>query len=153
MRSHDNRVSGMPIRGMTRRLAYAAAAMAVTIFLPGAALAQGSDDLWEVTTKMEMAGMPMAMPPQISRVCSAKNRKGEDYVPKRDNCKMAESNSSGGKVTYKMVCDQLTAAGEITYSADKYEGKTHMTGTMDGHPVDMMQTYSGKRVGDCTAQK
>jgi Ethanolamine utilization protein EutJ (predicted chaperonin) len=47
----------------------------------------------------------------------------------------------------------LTATGEITYSADKYDGKTHMTGTMDGHPVDMMQTYSGKRVGDCTAQK
>jgi hypothetical protein len=28
-----------------------------------------------------------------------------------------------------------------------------MTGTMEGQPVDMTQTYSGKRVGACTAAK
>jgi hypothetical protein len=105
---------------------------------------------------MEMAGMPMAMPAQTNRVCTAKGKKDEDYVPRESNCKMTESNRAGGKLTYKMQCDgknAMTVVGEIAYAADKYEGKSRMTGTMDGQPMDMTQTYSGKRIGDCTATK
>jgi hypothetical protein len=28
-----------------------------------------------------------------------------------------------------------------------------MSGNMDGRPMQMSQTYSGKRVGDCTAPR
>jgi len=118
------------------------------------AAAQGKDDLWEVTVKMEMPGMPMAMPAQTHRVCVAKGSKDDDYVPKRDNCKMLESKRAGNKVTYKMVCtgkDTMTVAGEMTYGTNSYDGRTVMTGTMEGQPVNMTQTYTGKRVADCTA--
>ena len=83
------------------RIAVAAIAALV---LPLEGQAQGKDDLWEVTTKMEMAGMPMAMPAQTSRMCTAKNRKDEDLIPRRENCKLLESNRSGNKITYKMAC-------------------------------------------------
>ncbi|MBK7334102.1 MAG: hypothetical protein IPI87_18010 [Betaproteobacteria bacterium] len=33
--------------------------------------------------KMEMPGMPMAMPAQTSQVCLKKNRKTEDTIPSR----------------------------------------------------------------------
>jgi hypothetical protein len=51
----------------------------VLFFAPtiGGAQGQGQDELWEVTTKMEMAGMPMAMPPQTQQICQPK-RTGQD---------------------------------------------------------------------------
>ena len=122
--------------------------------LPSIAAAQGKDDLWEVTSKMEMPGMPMAMPAQTNRVCVAKNGKDADYVPKRENCKMLENKRTGNKLTYKMACagkDPMTVDGEMTFGSGSYEGRMKMSGKMEGQPMEMMQTYSGKRVGDCTA--
>lgn len=120
------------------------------------AVAQGKDDLWDVTTKMEMPGMPMAMPAQTHRICIAKGGKDDDYVPKRENCRMLESKRVGSKVTYRMACtgkDAMTISGETTYGATSYEGRMVMTGATQGQSFDMTQTYSGKRVGDCTAAK
>ncbi len=68
------------------------------------ALAQGKDDLWEITTKMEMPGMPMAMPAQTQRLCIAKSGKDDDYIPKREGCRVQDSKRVGNKVSYKMVC-------------------------------------------------
>src|SRR5438105_2054355 len=44
------------------------AAMTVALVFPLCASAQSRDDLWEVTMKMEIAGMPMQMPAQTNRV-------------------------------------------------------------------------------------
>lgn len=121
---------------------------------PATAIAQGKDDLWEVTTKMEMPGMPMAMPAQTHRVCIAKGSKDDEYVPRRENCRVQDSKRVGNKLTYKMVCtgkDAMTVAGEMTYGTNSYEGRMVMTGKMEGQPVEMTQTYAGKRVADCTA--
>jgi hypothetical protein len=118
------------------------------------AAAQGKDDLWEITSKMEMPGMPMAMPAQTHRLCIAKSGKDDDYIPKREGCRVQESKRVGNKVAYKMVCtgkDAMTVAGETTYAANSYEGRMVMNGKMEGQQVEMTQTYSGKRVGDCTA--
>jgi hypothetical protein len=120
------------------------------------ALAQGKDDLWEVTMKMEMPGMPMAMPPQVHRVCVSKNRKDEDLIPRRDNCRVLESNRSGNKLTYKMECtgqDAMVATGEMTYGSTSYEGRMRMTAKSGAETMNMDQTFAGKRVGDCTATK
>lgn len=151
MHRHEKRTGPQPPAHRPPQWLSLAAACLFAGMFPLSAAAQGADDLWEVTTKMEMAGMPMAMPAQTSRVCSPKNRKEEDYVPRREGCKMMDSSRVGGKLSYKMACDAMTAVGEISYSPEKYEGKTHMTGAMDGRQVDMTQTFSGKRVGNCTA--
>ncbi len=121
---------------------------------PATAIAQGKDDLWEVTSKMEMPGMPMGMPAQTHRVCIAKGSKDDEYVPRRENCRVQDSKRVGNKLTYKMVCtgkDAMTVAGEMTYGTNSYEGRMVMTGKMEGQPVEMTQTYAGKRVADCTA--
>ena len=144
-----------PHAGSALTLAVALSLVAA-LSTPDPAFGQGKDDLWEVTTKMEMPGMPMAMPPQINRFCIAKGGKDEDYVPKRENCKVLESKRSGNKVTYKMACtgkDAMTVAGETTFGSNAYDGKMMMSGKADGQSFEMSQTYSGKRVGDCTAPK
>jgi hypothetical protein len=116
------------------------------------ASAQGKDDLWEVTTRMEMPGMPMAMPPQVNRVCSSKNRKDEDLIPKQGDCRMLDSKRTGNTVTYKMECagsHPSTVEGTMTFASNAYDGKMHMV--MKGSNDAMNMTFSGKRVGDCTA--
>jgi hypothetical protein len=131
-------------------------AFVAAVCVPVTSAAQGKDDLWEITSKMEMPGMPMAMPAQTQRICVAKTGKDDDYIPKRENCRLQDSRRTGNKVTYKMVCtgkDALTISGETTFAATSYEGRMQMSGKMDGQQVEMNQTYSGKRVGDCTASK
>jgi len=116
------------------------------------ASAQGKDDLWEVSSKMEMPGMPMAMPAQTNRFCSSKNRKDEDFVPKQGDCRMIESKRAGSTFSYKMDCSgshPSTVNGTITFGNNVYDGKMHMVTKGSNDAMDI--TFSGKRVGDCTA--
>ena len=130
-------------------------ALIVALVWPFAASAQGKDDLWEVTIKMEIPGMPMAMPAQTHRVCTGKG-KDEDYIPRRDNCRVLESKRSGNRLTYKMACtgtDAMDVSGELTYGSNSYDGRMRMVGKSDGTAMEMTQTFVGKRVGDCIATK
>lgn len=137
------------------RISHCALLLSLCVFaLPG--VAAGTDEQWEITTKMEMAGMPMAMPGQTSQVCLPKNRNSdEDLVPKDKNsdCKMDSMKQSGNKSTFKMSCsgkNPMTGNGEIERNDGSYRGMMHITGMMEGESVDMKQTFSGKRVGSCT---
>ena len=115
-------------------------------------LAQGKDDLWEISSKMDMPGMPMAMPAQVNRVCVGKNRKDEDLVPKQSNCRVVDSKRVGSKYTYKMECtgnEPMTMVGEMTFGTNAYEGQMRMTMSKTNDTMNM--AVSGKRVGDCTA--
>ena len=132
-----------------------AGAVAVLLAALVAALpasAQGKDELWEISSKMDMPGMPMAMPVQVNRVCVGKNRKDEDLVPKQSNCRMVDSKRVGSKFTYKMECtgnEPMTMLGEITFGNNAYDGQMRMTMTKTNDTMNM--AVSGKRVGDCTA--
>ena len=127
---------------------------AIALSLPAAASAQGKDELWEVTTKMEMPGMPMAMPPQVTRQCVAKSKGDEGYIPTRDNCKVVDSKRSGNRVTFRMTCtgkDAMDATGEIVFGSGSYDGRMQMAMKAEGQTMTMNNTFTGKRVGDCSA--
>jgi len=140
--------------GFMSRLGVVVSTVALAAYcLPAAA--QGTDELWEITMKMEMPGMPMAIPPQVSKVCVAKGANDENFVPKQQGeCKSVDSKRVGNKYTFRMVCDgknKMTANGEITFKDGAYDGRMEMAGMMEGQPMNMNQTYAGKRVGTCTA--
>ena len=137
-------------RYLSRAGAALVAMMAFAAASPVAA--QGKDDLWEHSSKMEMPGMPMAMPAQVNRVCVSKNRKDEDLIPTRDNCRVVDSKRVGNKLTYRMECtgnEPMTIVGEMTLGNNAYEGQMRMTMTKTNDTMNM--ALSGKRVGDCTA--
>ena len=118
---------------------------------PSAALAQAGE-LWEVTVKMEMPGMPMAMPAQTHRLCLAKQANDEQYVPRNPDCKVTESRRTGNTQRFRMACagkDPMSVEGEIAHQKDAYSGRSRMTGKMEGHDMEMTQTFSGRKVGDC----
>jgi hypothetical protein len=125
--------------------------MGVFVSLPVAA---APGEMWEITSKMEMDGMPMAMPAQTSQACLPKDKKPDSMVPKNESsdCKMTEHKQAGNKMTFKMVCtgkDPMTGSGEITNSGSSYSGKMHITGKVDGESMDMKQSFSGKKLGSC----
>jgi len=125
-------------------------ALALAASLPVSA--QGKDDLWEISSKMEMPGMPMAMPAQTSRVCLGKNRKDEELVPMQGDCRMVESKRVGNKFTYKMDCagnNAATVDGAITFGNNAYDGQMRMTMKQTSGTMNM--TFTGKRIGDCAA--
>jgi hypothetical protein len=146
----------MNIESLRRPGIVSAAVLAAALVASATSFAQGKDDLWEVTMKMEMPGMPMAMPAQVHRVCVAKNHKDEDLIPRRDNCRVLDSNRSGNKLAYKMKCtgdEPMDVSGEMTYGSQSYEGRMRMMTTSGGQAMEMGQTFAGRRVGDCTATK
>jgi hypothetical protein len=117
------------------------------------AAAQGKDDLWETSSKMDMPGMPMAMPARVTRVCLGKNRKDEDLIPRQENCRVTDSKRTGNRLTYRMECsgnEPSVIVGDLTLGNNSYEGQMKMTLTKTNDTMNM--ALSGRRVGDCTAK-
>jgi Protein of unknown function (DUF3617) len=132
------------------------ALMTVAWLLPVTATAQDRDNLWEITTKMEMPRMPMAMPAQTIQQCLGKNSKDEDYLPRRDNCRVLESQRTGNRVTFKMACsapEAIDITGEMNLGGETYDGKMLMVARTAGQSMEMTNTFSGKRIGTCTAPR
>jgi hypothetical protein len=132
--------------------------IAFALALP--AFAQVKGDLWELTVKMQMTGVPMDMPARTSRTCMDKNAKDEEFVPQKSGegeCRMVDQKRAGNVWRYRMECtgknrDTVTAEGEVTYAADRssYEGKMRLTGKSGKEGYEMTQTYAGRRIGDCS---
>ena len=115
---------------------------------------QGKDELWDVTSKMEMPGMPFSMPAQTRRVC-IERANDAGTIPMNEGCVVADLRHTGNKVTYRMNCrggnNDYTATGESTLAASEFQGAMRMAGKMDGQQMDMSMTYSGVRAGNCTS--
>ena len=130
-------------------------AVAVVCVLPVMqfALAQSSDDLYDVTVKMDMAGM--AMPPMSQRLCVKKGANDTDFVPRQENCRVSDTTRSGSRMTFKITCtgsNPMTGTGDFTFGANGYNGQIRIKGKMEGQDVDMTQAIAARRVGGCTAR-
>ena len=117
------------------------------------AYAQGSDDQYDITVKMEMPGM--AMPPMSQRMCVKKGASDQDFIPRQDNCRVSDTTRSGSRVTFKMTCtgnNPMTGTGDFTFVANGYNGQIRLKGKMEGQEISMTQTIDARRVGGCTAR-
>lgn len=110
-----------------------------------------SDDQYDLTIRMEMVGMPMAMPPMTQRICVRKNGNASDYVPRQQDCRISDAARSGARLTFAIACSGMTGTGEFMFASDGYNGQIRMRGKMDGQDVDMTQHIAGRRSGACTA--
>ena len=109
-------------------------------------------EYWEITNKMEMPGMPFAMPATTTKVCIAKGGEKDPQKTSGDkDCKMTDVKTSGNKVTWKARCDHngevMTGTGEQTTTANGYEGKMQFAGKSQGQDMNMTMAFSGKRAG------
>ncbi|MCF6266903.1 MAG: DUF3617 domain-containing protein [Desulfuromusa sp.] len=111
-----------------------------------------NDGLWEISTKMDMANLPFAIPPMTYTSCLTK----EDLIPVRSDqaeqneCKVTQQKIHADTISWTVVCDmdegKITSSGTVTYKGDSFHGE--MTVAPEGGG-SMHQTMSGRRIGPC----
>lgn len=129
----------------------------LALLLPAMSAMAEEGELWQTEVKVEMPGMPVAMPPQTVTVCQPKGRSEEMSIPKDANCKTIDFKKSGNKTSFKVACNgkgnSATGSGEVeTLGSDSYRGKMHMIMNSGGEKMEMNQTFSSKRLGKCDYQ-
>lgn len=137
----------------------------VASMLVAAALSQAAhaaapnmrEGMWEITMKMEMAGMPGGMPPQVVKQCVTKTdtenpQKLAQGGPGAERCQVSNYQLKGNTASWDMACkgaEEMTGTGTMTFSGDSYTGTNRMSMKSGGQTHNMTMQYSGKRIGDC----
>ena len=128
------------------------------ILLPVPVFAAGGmqPGLWEVTTRMEMTGMPIQMPAQTVRHCYTREdvEKGERTVPRSDDkdCKIKDYKLRGNTASWSIVCtgqNAMSGTGTMTVNPTSFSGKSTFKMRGNGDAIDAVSHMSGKRIGDC----
>jgi hypothetical protein len=106
------------------------------------------DGYWEMTTTMEMPGMPMQIPPTQVKQCYTREDV-KDYkkaIATNEDCTVTDLKESGNKITWKMKCkDAGESSGATVFDRDSYETKM----TMQAEGMDMTVNVKARRLGDC----
>ena len=123
------------------------AASAFILSLPLAANAAAEGEWWEMTTKIEMPGMPAMPSDKPVKFCRPKGDEAKPVKSDDDkNCTITDVKNAGNTMTFNMKCtgkDAMSGTGEITSTATSFNQKIKMrTG---GETMVMVAT--GKRIG------
>jgi hypothetical protein len=118
-----------------------------TVSIAAATMQEG---LWEITTQMEMPGMPMKMPPSVMKHCYTKNDVSDQkkIISRDKNCTVTDMKTSANKVTWKMKCtgeNAATMTGETVFGSDSYSSVMKM----NSQGQNMTMKVKGKRLGNC----
>jgi|ERR1043166_2215305 hypothetical protein len=140
------------------RTTIAAVLLSFPLFHAGFVCAASPDmqpGMWEITTKTEMPGIPVAIPPQTMRHCYTRKDVDDGALPKgkdAQNCKVKDYALKGNTGSWTVECtgeNAMTGAGTMTYASNSYSGSMKSKIKQGGQIMEMTQSWSGKRVGDC----
>ena len=127
-------------------------AIVAALAIPAASHAADTmrEGLWELTTTMDIPGMPMKMAPTKVKHCYTKEevKDTKSTISRDKNCKVTDMKQSGNKVSWKMKCtgeNPGTFTGETTFKGDSYDSTMKMV--TEGQTMNMK--VSGKRIGNC----
>ena len=127
----------------------------VLVLLPAAVPAADGmrPGMWEITSTMNVPGMPMNMPPTTVKQCYTKEdvKDQKKLINKDKNCTVTDFKSTGNKVAWKMKCTGQNAgtfSGETTFAGDSYDSAMKMD-SEGGKGRSMSMKVKGKRVGNC----
>lgn len=128
-----------------RRLRHAPLAGLLLLAAPAAAAEKGT--WWEMTTEMEMVGMPFAMPPTTLKLCQPDGDWRRPPEGKQENdCEMKDVRTSGNTMKWRMVCtgeEPMEGDGEMTRTADTFTGRTRIKARQG----EMNMKMRGRKVG------
>ena len=105
---------------------------------------------WELTSTMEMPGMPMQIPPTKIKHCYSKEdvKDAKTAVNTDKDCKVTDLKQSGNKVTWKMKCTGEKSgefSGDTVFKKDSYVSNMKMS----SEGMTMKMQVNAKRLGDC----
>jgi hypothetical protein len=127
---------------MKRILGGACLALAVTV---GGAADTG--DLWEVTTQMNMAGLPPGMGGGTRQVCTEKGDPKKAMQREDGKCKMTDLKETGTRIQMTFQCPEGTGTMDTTFNAARteYKGTMKMTSSRG----EMTMNMQGRKIGAC----
>ena len=108
--------------------------------------------LWEYQVKMEIPGMPVAMPAATYKHCLTQSDvdKGQlSQNPRQDSkCETKNLSRDGGKISYDIVCSgDASMTGHYDFLIS--ESEMHGSGNISTNGQTMKNTMNAKRIGDC----
>ena len=119
----------------------------VSVSFAGSLFKEG---LWEITSKMEIPGMPVPMPPIKYKQCMTNKNPVPNQSQPGQECRMKNVKTKGNTVSWEMVCDsqqgEVKSSGKITYKGDRFDGVVMMDMPGQG---EMKMTMTGRRIGKC----
>jgi hypothetical protein len=125
---------------------------AVVLALPLVAVAQNNGELWEISTQMNIPGMPAGMGGQTQRVCQGDDpeRRAASDKDQKD-CKVTDKKQTATRTTITLQCKQGTMTVDQQYNAARteFKGSIKMT-SKDG---DFNMNTTGRKVGACNVQQ
>ncbi len=133
------------------KLILVASAFVVFSSIPSIAAPEMRDGKWEISTTMEMPGMPYKIPPTVVSHCYSKDDVKDQkkvVANKNSDCTVTDMKTSGNKVTWKMKC---TGKSKGTFDGETVFGKDTYTSTMNmkSEGRSMKTKIKAKRVGAC----
>jgi hypothetical protein len=137
-------MASLPVR---RFASLAALLVLVATLFPSQA---ATGDLWEVTSRMSMEGVPMQLPGQKVKVCSPKVwTEPPGGADERRKCASSDFKVEGTKATWKVTCagpPAMAGHGELTREGDDAWSGAIKFASEEGV---MNVTLGGRRLGDC----
>jgi ubiquitin len=124
--------------------------------LAAAAHANMQEGNWEVTAKMEIVGMPFAMPPTTHNQCVTKKDLVPDMAQQDQSCIVQEQKVVGDTVSWRIQCKgkdgTMDGEGRIKYAGKTYTGEMQMRmKDRSGEVTTMKTSMQGKHTGACGA--
>jgi len=115
------------------------------------------EGMWEITSRMEMAGMPMNMPPQTMQRCVTQKdfsdpQRMAPADPSGNKCETSDYRLQGNTATWKITCkgeNAMTGTGSATYTGNAYTGVNKMAMKHGNETMNMTINHGGKYLGPC----
>ena len=105
-------------------------------------------DLWEITSQMNIPGMPAGMGAQKNRVCQGDDPERAQQAQKdKEQCKVTDKKQTANRTQMTMVCKSGTMTIDQSYNAARTEFKGTMK--MNSKDGDMTINTTGRKVGTC----
>ncbi len=127
--------------------------IAAFIFLPAGQASAGpqiNPGEWEITTTIDMAGMP-AQSVKHTQCLTADNAIPTSQDPDQ-SCEVSDIKTQGNTITWKVYCTggsgEIYGNGSVTYSGNTMNGTLIMT----SEGVQIKNKISGRRIGACDGE-
>ena len=108
---------------------------------------------YEITSKVDMPGMPGGMPPTTITQCLTEQEPVPHTSTGSQGCKITDMTTEGDTVKYTLVCKQQgmesKSSGEMTYKGETFYGTTQTKMAPSGGGMTVTTKISGKRIGKC----
>ena len=108
---------------------------------------------WDVTTSIEMSGMPVELPPVTHSQCITKENLVPDTKQQHGDCVISHSQVNSNTVSWTVTCETnegtMTGNGEIIYQSDSFKGGLNMELNSPQGVMTMASTMTGQYKGAC----